>query len=223
MAFWTMERGSTPNPAQAFDVAAYWNRRYAAGGSSGKGSYGRLAKFKAEVINGFAKAHEVSTAIELGCGDGHQFSLFEIPRYVGLDVSENSIAHCRQKFSGRTDCEFHVSESYPKDAKFDLALSLDVIFHLVQDQIFVDYMRHLFNRAERFIIIYSSNRTDLQDSCAHVRHRRFTDWIEQNAVDWALLSHIPNRFPRWWLLRQDRSFSDFYIYARRSEVGHQNG
>ena len=30
--------------------AEYWENRYAYGGSSGQGSYGRLAKFKAEVV-----------------------------------------------------------------------------------------------------------------------------------------------------------------------------
>ena len=35
----------------------YWQRRYAAGGNSGEGSYGQFADFKAEVINKFVESN----------------------------------------------------------------------------------------------------------------------------------------------------------------------
>jgi len=34
-----------------FDSNKYWEERYAKGGNSGKGSYGKSAIFKADVIN----------------------------------------------------------------------------------------------------------------------------------------------------------------------------
>jgi hypothetical protein len=52
--------------------AEYWKERYAAGGSSGAGSYNKLAEFKAEVINDFVVRNQVQTVIEYGCGDGNQ-------------------------------------------------------------------------------------------------------------------------------------------------------
>lgn len=42
------------------------------GGTSGAGSYGVLAEFKAEVINSLLLEHSILTAIEFGCGDGSQ-------------------------------------------------------------------------------------------------------------------------------------------------------
>jgi hypothetical protein len=223
MALWRPKSTCADVPAQPFDVTAYWRQRYDAGGSSGKGSYRRLAAFKAEVINDFVKTQGVSSAIELGCGDGNQFSLLNIPYYVGLDISESAVTRCRTRFAGRNDCEFHVSDAYPQDATFDLALSLDVIFHLVADDIFSTYMRRLFKHAKRFVIIYSSNRDDLKENSPHVRHRRFTPWIDSNVSGWELVCHIPNRFPRRWFLRQDRSPSDFYIFARQPKTGPTNG
>src|SRR5580704_4792872 len=35
------------------DSSSYWERRYRQGGTSGSGSVGRLAEFKADILNGF--------------------------------------------------------------------------------------------------------------------------------------------------------------------------
>jgi hypothetical protein len=36
----------------------------------------------------------VRSAIEFGCGDGHQLTLVDYPRYTGVDVSETIVRHC---------------------------------------------------------------------------------------------------------------------------------
>ncbi len=46
----------------------YWERNYATGGTSGEGSYGPLADFKARILNSFVAEHDVRSVIELGCG-----------------------------------------------------------------------------------------------------------------------------------------------------------
>ena len=48
---------------------------YASGGSSGPGSYGRLAAGKADFLNRFVEDHQIKTVLEIGCGDGNQLSL----------------------------------------------------------------------------------------------------------------------------------------------------
>jgi len=78
--------------------ADYWRQRYKAGGTSGAGSYHKLAKFKAEVLNAFVKEHGIRTIIEYGCGDGNQLSLSEYPSYIGFDVSQKAIEICRGIF-----------------------------------------------------------------------------------------------------------------------------
>ena len=72
--------------------SVYWERRYRLGGSSGSGSTGHLAAFKAEVLNRFVHDHGIKSVIELGCGDGQQLALAEYPLYLGLDVAKTSIA-----------------------------------------------------------------------------------------------------------------------------------
>ena len=64
--------------------AQYWETRYRTGGDSGAGSYGRLAKFKAESINGFVRENGIHSVIEWGCGDGSQLSLAGIPTIPDL-------------------------------------------------------------------------------------------------------------------------------------------
>jgi hypothetical protein len=88
-----------PQPPVFEQSSQYWNDRYAGGGNSGAGSYGRLAHFKAEVINKFVAAHGIRTVIEFGSGDGAQLELAHYPRYTGIDVSERAVALCRRKFN----------------------------------------------------------------------------------------------------------------------------
>lgn len=94
----------------------------------------------------------------------------------------------------------------------DLALSLDVIFHLVEDDIYERYMRSLFAAANRFVIIYSDNEESPREAL-HVRHRRFTDWIGCNKLDWQLVEHIPNQFPSQ-SNQELGSWADFWVYVR---------
>lgn len=192
----------------------YWIERYESGGTSGPGSYDKLAEFKAKILNDFVIQNEVETIIEYGCGDGNQLRLAEYPSYVGFDISNKALGICRDVFrNDPTKTIKHVDEY--KGEKADLALSLDVIYHLVEDVVFLDYMSRLFDSSSRFVIIYSSNTSDNLDIQApHVRHRRFSDWVKKNRPDWKLIRHIPNTYP-FNDRTQSGSFADFYIYERR--------
>ncbi|HEU4546756.1 MAG TPA: hypothetical protein VFR88_10740, partial [Microlunatus sp.] len=76
----------------------YWERRYAKGGTSGAGSYGQAAEWKAEVVNGWVRDHGVTSVLDLGCGDGNQLSLADYPRYLGLDRSPTAVRACIERF-----------------------------------------------------------------------------------------------------------------------------
>ena len=81
-----------------FNSRKYWEKRYLRGDTSGVGSYGRLAQFKANIINSFVKKNRIKTVIEFGCGDGNQIKLLDLPNYIGLDVSRKSINICKLMF-----------------------------------------------------------------------------------------------------------------------------
>src|SRR6266404_5589588 len=137
-------------PALLFhNSASYWETRYAHGGTSGSGSYGQQAEYKAAFLNSFVKANDVRTVVEFGCGDGSQLRLAEYPAYVGIDVSPTAIRACEEAFSGDPSKSFLL---YDVDADADaarlvhgeLALSLDVLYHLVEDDVYEKYLRSLF-------------------------------------------------------------------------------
>jgi hypothetical protein len=190
----------------------YWEERYASGGNSGVGSYSKFAEFKAEVLNSFIAANNIGTVIELGCGDGNQLMLANYPRYMGFDVSATAINVCLAKFREDESKSFKPMELYAGETA-DLTLSLDVIFHLVEDAKYEEHMRILFNASTRFVVIYSSNTDDNDHKHRHVKHRRFTRWVEANAAEWSLDRHVPNRYPYMGDYLQG-SFADFYIYKK---------
>lgn len=191
----------------------YWKARYDAGGHSGSGSYDRLAEFKAEILNQFVAENSITSIIEYGCGDGNQLSLARYPQYTGFDVSPNAVARCLQRFSGDQTRTFKLMQEYEGE-NAQLTLSLDVIYHLIEDAVYVAYMNRLFDSSERFVIIYSSNTNEnAAGTAAHVRHRKFSAWIDKHKKEWKQTGQIPNRYP----LTGDNSggsFADFYIYSR---------
>jgi SAM-dependent methyltransferase len=197
-----------------FRSGDYWDRRYKTGRTSGAGSYGRLAWFKAEVINRFCAEHDVRSVIEWGCGDGNQLELYEFPRYVGADVSSTSIKMCRERFDDPSKTFLLAADVTPAIGRFDLSMAIDVIFHLVEDDVFDRFMEGLFDYSSRFVCIYSSN-TNRKTLHRHVRHRRFTDWIERNRPEWRLDTFVRNRH-RVPIGFENKyfTFCDFYFFAR---------
>ena len=149
---------------------AYWERRYKLGGDSGTGSYGKASRYKAEVLNTFVAKHGISSIIEFGCVDGHQIYLAKYPSYLGVDVSADALERCRKIFSRDSQKSFITLDEYNRQSA-DLALSLDVIYHLVEDEVYWQYLAVLFSSAKRFVVIYSTSADQPSDQLPHVRHR----------------------------------------------------
>lgn len=193
----------------------YWIERYQCGGKSGMGSYNQLAEFKAEILNRFVSKKEIDSIIEYGCGDGNQLKLYNIPNYLGFDISPDVIAICQKLFSNDANKSFKMINEYSNETA-DLTLSIDVIYHLIEDQVYHNYMHRLFDSAQKFVVIYSSNtdNNSIFDG-AHIKHRKFTDWVDRCKPEWKLANHIPNRYPLEHHQKKNGSLSDFYIYEKK--------
>lgn len=148
----------------------YWETRYRIGGHSGEGSRGRNADYKAQVLNAFFERHGIRSAIEFGCGDGYQLKLLDIADYTGIDVSPTVLARCRKLYAGDAGKRFVLADDYD-GARADLALSLDVIFHLVEDAVYDRYLAQLFAAGERYVVVYSTSAEMRDTGVPHVRHR----------------------------------------------------
>lgn len=202
--------------AQPGRTALYWEERYRTGGTSGAGSYGALADFKAEVLNDFVEREKIDSVVEFGCGDGNQLSLARYPRYLGLDVSSTAIDLCRSRFAADGSKSFQRYDrrhrSRLRRGSADLAISLDVIYHLIDDDVFERYLDDLFRVARRFVIIYSSD-AELPDPAGHVRHRQFTPWVSRRQPQWELAATIPNPYAG----ADPSAVADFHVYRRVAE------
>lgn len=194
--------------------SSYWEQRYRTGGTSGPGSYGPLAQFKADTLNTFVARGNIRSVVEFGVGDGAQLELARYRRYVGIDIAPTSIELCSRRFASDGTKRFYLTSQIPADlGRFDLALSLDVVYHLVEDAVFESHMRALFASASRYVIIYSSNKMEKTD-WPHVRHRQFTRWIAQHEPHWRLTDHIKNRYPYDPARPAETSFADFYVFEQ---------
>jgi cyclopropane fatty-acyl-phospholipid synthase-like methyltransferase len=146
--------------------------------------------------------------LELGCGDGNQLALANYPNYVGIDISETVINKCKKNFSKEKNKAFYTLidfETIKEENVFDLSLSLDVIYHLVEDKVFDLHMKTLFYSSQ-YVIIFSTNFSDYFYPKQHVKNRKFTDWIHKNISNYELIEKI----------RNENRFSkvDFYVYKK---------
>lgn len=188
-----------------FSVRDYWNTRYLKGGHSGNGSYGQLAAFKADVLNEFIQTHSISSITEFGCGDGNQLNLIDVAHYTGYDISDAAVRICTERYAS-PQREFYNVAAYD-GRKSDMAISLDVIYHLVDDETYHNYMSLLFSASDKFISIYAWNINWHHDK--HVKARRFFAWIYEHAPQWKLAAFVPNRHP-------NLSDSDFYFFSKQA-------
>lgn len=194
-----------------FSSKEYWENRYKQNGTSGSGSYGRLCDFKATVINDFITKKNIKSVVEFGCGDGNQLSKLACNTYTGYDVSESIILKNIVRFQQETSKSFYLYDKYNGE-KYDLSLSLDVIFHLVENDVFEEYMNKLFDSSNKYVIIYSSNGEVKTKLSEHLLDRNFTDWVYDNQPNFRLIQKIENPYPYDINDSCNTSISDFYIF-----------
>ncbi|MDE7239161.1 MAG: hypothetical protein K2N41_05550 [Lachnospiraceae bacterium] len=198
-----------------FSSVSYWEKRYRRGGNSGSGSYNHLAEFKAEVLNTFIAENSVKTIVEWGCGDGNQLKLLQVEAYTGYDVSQSVINKCKRLYETDEHKRFiwYDSARLELQSKYDMAISLDVLYHLVEDNIFEDYLWNLFSSAEKYVVIYATDK-NIEQQSQHVKFRKFTDYISCNFSDWNLTKKVENKYPWDANNPNETSQSDFFFYTK---------
>lgn len=198
---------------EPFDAADYWEKRYSAGGNSGSGSEGALLRWKAQVVNEIIRRNGIRSALELGSGDGKFADLLDLESYFGYDVSNSAVGLANNLFRKNG---FRSSTRLPRlFKKFDLAMSVDVIYHIVDDRKFDQHMSTLFKSSKSTVVIYSFPRPPSEDMREHIRFNDFQSWVNHRVSNWVLTSHIPNKLPFDENDQNKTSRSEFYIYQKR--------
>jgi predicted TPR repeat methyltransferase len=184
------------------NVKDYWDGRYSSGGDSGRGSYNDHFEYKNSIINDLIKKYNIKSITDFGCGDGNQISDIQIEYYNGLDISSSAIELCEKKYCNDGNKKFKVyNQNYLSDEKTDLTMSLDVIYHIFEDDLYNQYMNDLVNTSNKYVLIYSSNFEDTKWN-NHVRHRKFDDKL----TNLILIERFDNPLP-------DCS-ANFYLYKK---------
>ena len=220
LANWLHRRLSRAIGADQLDATKYWEARYARGGNSGEGSYGRLGGLQGERTERFhsrarrAERHRIriaATAINCHC--------YECPAYTGLDISRSALLRCIERFRDDSTKSFFLFDAdcfRDASGRFaaDVSVSLDVIFHLVDDRVFEAYMAHACEAAQRYLILYTTDYD--RPSTGHERPRAVSKWM-QSRPDFVLVKRIPNPFPG----TQDEQYvsdAEFLIYERQAQT-----
>jgi hypothetical protein len=128
-------------------------------------------------------------------------------------VSRAAIGLCKRRFFSDATKSFFLYDgaSFVDRAGLftaDLAISLDVVYHLVEDQVFEMYMTHLFDSGDRYVVVYATNVV-MGGTAPHVRHRCFSSWVDDNCPQWQLTQMTRGSNP-------GPGRADFFVYKRRT-------
>lgn len=191
----------------------YWEDRYSNGRNSGDGSYGKLAEFKADIINKIIVENKIKHVTELGCGDGNQLSKFKISKYTGFDVSDTVVDKCKDLY--KDDPTKIFSSNMHDLVKSDMTLSLDVLYHLVEDSVYFEYLHNLFNLSSNIVIVYTFNKSakDVKFN-SHLRYRDYGEVIEfASSKGFKLSNIVKNKYP-YDPKTKKGSYADFLIFKK---------
>jgi len=184
----------------------YWESRYVSGGNSGAGSYGCLLDFKAQVLNCFIRDNGITSVQDFGCGDGSLLRDLRLDgiQYYGYDISNFVLDKLKEEFK---DKAFIHLDDY-QNLTSDLVISIDVIFHLVNQESYEKYIQLIQRATTKFLIVYSSNIDDMGVFGNHIKHHMFVPDIKMD-----LVGKIQNHYP-FFKFGEKGSFCDFYIFQK---------
>ncbi|MBO7746128.1 hypothetical protein I8J29_18110 [Paenibacillus sp. MWE-103] len=197
-----------------FDYIRYWEDAYKGGATSGSGSFGDLAAFKAEVVNGLVARYNARRVVEFGCGDGNQLRLMRYPSYLGLDVSASAVRMCAERFASDESKSFMlyrpgllVNRGF---LEADMTVCLDVLYHITDEADYRATLKDLFGPRPEVVVLYT--RLTRGDEPQVVETIRDRDVFHDLAAfqDYFVHEIIPQRF-------KAQSSADFIILRRGAD------
>ncbi|WP_440115533.1 class I SAM-dependent methyltransferase [Paenibacillus sp. QZ-Y1] len=195
---------------QPFDYKGYWEQTYRSGETSGRGSYGVLAEFKAEVVNGLIQRESISSVIEFGCGDGNQLQYMNYGEYLGMDVAASSVRLCASKFANDASKSFMlytpglwINRGF---LKADLTVCLDVLYHITDETDFRNTLYDILHTSAEWVVLYTRLKENGNPGIDTIQDRNLFDYL-LDYPDFKVQEIIPQRYP-------DQSSADFVILRR---------
>jgi hypothetical protein len=146
----------------------YWDARYAGGGNSGDGSYGKELAAKIQLLCGLPNIQAIA---EVGCGDfnlsKNLLAVYPWAKYTGQDISRVAIRLNQQKYPDQSFV--NTLEELPPA---DLLLCIDVLFHVLDEAELTRLLTYLRDHFTHYLAITAYER-DEDIGAPHLKVRKF--------------------------------------------------
>lgn len=164
----------------------FWNKKYANGGISGRGSIGVYRNWKWVVIRNKI-GMRFRNIIDVGCGD---LSFWEHPianvilknskSYVGIDISDHIVERNKKN---NPSMWFICAGSHEEQQgiRGDLVLVMDLLFHIMDEENFEKTLENICKYANQDLVVYTwknnpfDNLNDVTDGRSQY-YRRLGDY-----------------------------------------------
>nr|WP_276539763.1 class I SAM-dependent methyltransferase [Paenibacillus polysaccharolyticus] len=195
---------------QSFDYIHYWEQTYSSGKTSGRGSYGVLAEFKAEVVNALIQREGIHRVIEFGCGDGNQLKYMNYGEYLGMDVASSSIKQCASLYASDPTKSFMVyTPGLWVNRGFlqaDLTVCLDVLYHITDETDFRATLRDVLHTSTQWVVLYTRLKEQGESGVKTIQDRNLFHYLF-DYPEFKVHEIIRQRYP-------EQSSADFVILRR---------
>jgi len=178
--------------AQAIE---YWNERFKLRKNVGWGSHPKSNwyKQKKDAVRRVLDKDNVLKVLDICCGDCKFIA--ELPQfqnnsieYVGIEPTKSIYNQITKEFPDKTFLNITIPEliKTTMNEEFDLIICYDMLFHLVDDKLYDDFIKWMFNRKTKFVIVsYSDVPEKIQKSEAgHYIPRNFYKNIQSIGYWW---------------------------------------
>ena len=193
----------------------YWDKRYRAGGHSGPND---ARNWKAQTISELIKEYKPRYIQDWGVGDGTllaQLDVEGVETYLGLDVSLHALDRLRTLDGPWNDWDTKLELGHiralwnRKPEKPDMVLSIDVLFHLIAEDNWREYLDELFGERSRAkTVVLLANDGKHPGIGEHVRVRPFVEYVKDRyGYNYELVRIIETPNPH-------ACFSNFTIWQR---------
>ncbi|MBI1388758.1 MAG: methyltransferase domain-containing protein [bacterium] len=172
-----------------FKASQFWDQRYAAGGDSGSGSKGVLGQFKSAYVTAVIRHFQIKSIVDFGCGDGTQVAQLPVEQYYGLDVSPSVVERCRAMYADRPGFRFDALPEATLE-RYDMAMSLDVLYHVVEPDEYEAYLRRAFGHST--YTLFYINREAQPSTAPHILFRDHLSEIKQRGFATRLIEQEQN-------------------------------
>lgn len=136
----------------------------------------------------------------------------------GLKARQLEVTDISKVARKRLGSEYGIKVVHPlclKLKKYDMVISLDVLFHVTSQRAFIRYMRKMTAMADRYILIYSADKLPLVRIPDHMANNDFRNFMKAER-EWTMLEEFDNPHNFDPAKPHTTSPSKFVLYGKRA-------